>query len=65
MPGGWARFASCKPLIRQVLDLSQGEAFMKKSYERPAVLHTEKLEARAVVCSKADSAACAAGPIQS
>jgi hypothetical protein len=40
---------------------------MKKSYERPAVLHTEKLEARAVVCSKADSStpSCGAGPIQS
>jgi len=38
---------------------------MKKSYERPAVLHTEKLEARATVCSKADDTACSAGPIQS
>ena len=40
---------------------------MKKSYERPAILHTEKLEARAVVCSKADSNApgCTSGPIQS
>ena len=38
---------------------------MKKSYERPAVLHTEKLEARAVNCSKSDDTACGAGPIQS
>jgi len=38
---------------------------MKKSYERPAILHTEKLEARAVACSKSDDAACGAGPIQS
>ena len=40
---------------------------MKKSYERPAILHTEKLEARAVVCSKADSntTECQNGPIQS
>lgn len=38
---------------------------MKKSYERPAVLHTEKLEARAVTCSKSDSSTCGAGPIQS
>ena len=38
---------------------------MKKTYERPAIVHTEKLEARAVVCMKADSNACAAGPIQS
>ena len=38
---------------------------MKKTYERPEIVHTEKLEARAVVCSKADTAACGAGPIQS
>jgi hypothetical protein len=25
---------------------------MKKTYERPAVVHTEKLEARAVACAK-------------
>lgn len=37
---------------------------MKKTYERPAIVHTEKLEARATVCSKADTATCA-GPIQS
>ncbi len=38
---------------------------MKKSYERPAIVHTEKLEARAVVCQKSDTSACGAGPIQS
>jgi hypothetical protein len=38
---------------------------MKKTYERPAIVHTEKLEARAVTCVKADNSACAAGPIQS
>jgi hypothetical protein len=37
---------------------------MKKPYERPSVIHTEKLEARAVVCGKADEAGCAA-PIAS
>jgi len=39
---------------------------MKKIYERPAILHTEKLEARAVACTKADDV-CAqnGGPIQS
>jgi hypothetical protein len=37
---------------------------MKKTYERPAIIHTEKLEARAVVCSKATDTTCAAGPIQ-
>jgi hypothetical protein len=38
---------------------------MKKTYERPAIVHTEKLEARAVSCIKADDATCGAGPIQS
>jgi hypothetical protein len=37
----------------------------KKPYETPRVVHTEKLEARAVVCSKSDDAQCAQGPIQS
>ena len=27
---------------------------MKKPYETPRILHTEKLEARAVSCTKAD-----------
>ncbi len=33
---------------------------MKKSYERPAIVHTEKLEGRAAVCTKADDTACPA-----
>lgn len=37
---------------------------MKKTYERPAIVHTEKLEARAVSCTKANES-CQAGPIQS
>jgi hypothetical protein len=38
---------------------------MKKTYETPAIIHTEKLEARAITCAKADDTACSAGPIQS
>lgn len=38
---------------------------MKKNYERPEILHTEKLEARAIACAKADDANCGNGPIQS
>ena len=38
---------------------------MKKTYEKPAVIHTEKLEARAVSCTKADDTICGGGPIQS
>ena len=38
---------------------------MKKSYERPAIIHTEKLEARAVMCQKADDSCNSPGPIQS
>ena len=37
---------------------------MKKTYERPVIVHTEKLEARAVTCAKAGDS-CGAGPIQS
>lgn len=38
---------------------------MKKTYERPAIIHTEKLEARATSCMKADDNTCGMGPIQS
>ena len=38
---------------------------MKKTYERPAIIHTEKLEARAVACSKATDSCSASGAIQS
>jgi len=38
---------------------------MKKAYERPAIIHTEKLEARAVAGGKVDLNTCASGPIQS
>lgn len=38
---------------------------MKKTYEKPMIVHTEKLEARAVACAKASDGSCAAGPIQS
>ncbi len=38
---------------------------MKKTYEKPAILHTEKLEARAVACAKTDDLACPGGPISS
>lgn len=37
----------------------------KKPYARPAVIHTEKLEARAVVCSKSDDGCASSGPVQS
>jgi len=38
---------------------------MKKTYERPAIIHTEKLEARAVACSKATDSCATSGAIQS
>jgi hypothetical protein len=38
---------------------------MKKTYERPVIVHTEKLEARAVICARSTDTACGAGPIQS
>jgi hypothetical protein len=36
----------------------------KKTYEKPAVIHTEKLEARAVICDKSDDG-CGGGTLQS
>ena len=38
---------------------------MKKSYEKPAIIHSEKIEARAVSCSKSDQACQAIGPVAS
>jgi hypothetical protein len=37
---------------------------MKKPYEKPAIVHTERIEARATSCTKADGS-CGAGPITS
>lgn len=36
----------------------------KKPYESPTVVHTEKIEARAVVCDRSDQT-CSGGVIQS
>jgi hypothetical protein len=38
---------------------------MKKTYERPAIVHTEKLEARATTCAKNNDINCGSGPINS
>ena len=39
---------------------------MKKPYEKPAIIWTEKIEARAVVCSKGDDTCrVSGGPINS
>jgi len=40
---------------------------MKRVYEKPAVIHTEKIEARAVSCAKDSSTTggCEAGPVNS
>ena len=43
----------------------EGEGLMKKAYEKPAIIHTEKIEARAVSCSKSDDACAQRGPITS
>ena len=34
---------------------------MKKVYEKPAIIHTEKIEARAVSCTKADDVCARSG----
>jgi hypothetical protein len=39
---------------------------MKKTYEKPAIIHSEKIEARAVTCTKSDSSCqTTGGPITS
>lgn len=38
---------------------------MKKPYLKPAIIHTEKVEARAVLCTKADETCGPSGPITS
>jgi len=35
----------------------------KKPYESPTIVHTEKIEARAVVCGKATEGTCPGGQI--
>jgi hypothetical protein len=37
----------------------------RKEYFPPRIVHTEKIEARAVVCSMANDFQCGSGPIQS
>jgi hypothetical protein len=36
---------------------------MKKTYEKPAIVHTEKIEARAVTCTKSTDTCLANGGI--
>jgi len=38
---------------------------MKKTYEKPQVIYSERVEARAVGCALSDAATCSEGPIQS
>lgn len=38
---------------------------IKKTYEKPVILSSESLEAKAVTCTKSDTAACGAGTLSS
>ena len=38
---------------------------MKKTYEKPAIIHTEAIEARAVQCAKLNQTDCPGGPVTS
>jgi len=38
---------------------------MKKTYSKPAIIHTETIEARAIACQKLDDANCPGGPVTS
>jgi hypothetical protein len=37
----------------------------RKPYQKPAVVHSEKIEGRATTCQKADATSCPGGPITS
>jgi hypothetical protein len=45
--------------------MSQHGGDMKKPYEKPAIVHTEAIEARAVVCAKGVEQCIPFGPISS
>ena len=53
--------------IEELTEDFGGGKVKKKTYERPAIVHTEKLEARATACNKqgAGVPGCETGPIQS
>jgi len=41
------------------------DAGIRKEYFPPKIVHTEKIETRATVCTKSDEATCGGGVIQS
>ncbi len=43
----------------------EGDQLMKKTYEKPAIIHSEKIEGRAAACAKVDGGCVAAGTINS
>jgi len=42
-----------------------GNSSARKEYFPPRIVHTEKIETRAVACALGNDAQCGAGPIQS
>lgn len=38
---------------------------IKKTYEKPVILSSESLEAKAVTCTQSDTAACGSGTLSS
>jgi hypothetical protein len=49
----------------QTAKKDNGIASERKEYSPPRILHTEKIETRAVVCARADGDICSAGPLES
>ena len=45
--------------------IQKEETAARKEYFPPRIVHTEKIEGRAVACAMADDAQCGSGPIQS
>ena len=62
--GSSATFLWYDPPVRRT-DTNEEGLVNKKSYEKPAVVHTEKLEARAINCAKENDANCGSAPVQS
>ena len=45
--------------------MANNQQSSRTEYFPPRIVHTEKIEGRAVACSMANDATCGAGPIQS
>ena len=54
-----------KKTKREEIMSKRDETSEKKEYSSPRIIHTEKIEARAVACVRSTDVTCGAGPINS